>query len=201
MPEPPEGEADLRDLSAHFMRAEGYVLALLGEAATGDRHSTTKLALGRLADLRRLDLKGPVASAYLAAHPRGRPDAVRDLAGSLAKRLDTGAQTAADGVRDSFRKVTPANVAELVMSPLTAAVDARGARWALGAWADMNCTTIGRQATSRGITHNVGEGNTVTINAGDCSYCQEFAGEAVIGEDALPPFHPNCSCTATAAES
>jgi hypothetical protein len=201
MPTPPEGEADLRDLSAHFMRAEGYVLALLGEAATGDRHATTRLALSKLADLRRLDLKQPVVTAYLAAHPKGRPDAVRDLAGSLAKRLDNGARTAADGVRDTFRRVTPENVADLVESPLTAAVDSRGTRWPLGAWAVMNTLTIGRQATSRGVADRAGEGRTVTVAVGECASCQEFSGEAVIGQDPLPPYHPNCSCTATAAES
>ena len=61
----------------------------------------------------------------------------------------------------------------------------------------MNTKTIGRQATSRGITDRVGQGRTVTINAGDCAYCQEFAGDAVIGTDPLPPYHPNCTCVAS----
>jgi hypothetical protein len=200
MPEPPPGERDLQDLALRFARAEGYVwLGLLGEAVVGDRRATTALALRELAALRRLDLKQPVVTAYLHEHPRGRPDAVRDLAGSLAHRLDSGASTAADGVRDAFARVTPDNVADLVESPLTAAVDARGTRWPLGAWAAMNCTTIGRQATSRGLTDSVGEGHTVTVNVGDCSWCQSHAGDAVIGQDPLPPFHPNCSCVATAA--
>jgi hypothetical protein len=37
-------------------------------------------------------------------------------------------------------------------------------------------------------------GRAVTIDVGDCDYC---AGDAVIGEDALPPFHPNRSCVAS----
>jgi hypothetical protein len=201
MPDPPEGEADLRDLSAHFMRAEGTVLGLLAEAATGDRHATTKQALELLASLRQLDLKGPVASAYLHQHTKGRPDAVRDLAGSLARRLDNGAQVAGDSVRTSFRAVTADTIDQHVTAAVTAAVDARGIRWSLGRWAEMNTQTIGRQASSRGITDRVGQGRTVTIDAGECSFCQEFAGEAVVGQDPLPPFHPNCSCTATAAES
>ena len=32
-----------------------------------------------------------------------------------------------------------------------------------------------------------------------CGYCQEFAGEAVVGESPLPPFHPSCTCVAAAA--
>lgn len=35
MPERPAGEAGLEQLTYEFMRAEGYVLALLGEAAVG----------------------------------------------------------------------------------------------------------------------------------------------------------------------
>jgi hypothetical protein len=106
VPAPPEGEADLRDLAYPFAHAEGYVLALLGEAAVGDRHRITKMALEKLASLRLLDHRGPVVAAYLAEHPMGSASPVADLAGSLARRLDTGARTAADGVRDSFRRVT-----------------------------------------------------------------------------------------------
>jgi hypothetical protein len=174
--------------------------ALLVEAATGARHTPTKLALARLADLRRLDLKGPVASAYLQ-HPNGRPDAVRDLAGSLAKRLDNGAQVAGDSVRSSFAKVTPDTIDEHVTAAVTTAVDARGIRWSLGRWADMQTQTIGRQATSRGVADQAGQGRTVTINVGDCDLCAGFAGDAIIGQDPLPPYHPSCSCVATAAES
>ena len=30
------------------------------------------------------------------------------------------------------------------------------------------------------------------IDVGECDFCQEYAGEAVIGEDRLPPLHPSC---------
>jgi hypothetical protein len=140
---------------------------------------------------------GCAVAAYLAEHPKGRPDAVRDLAGSLAKRLDHGAKTAADGVRDSFRRVTADNLDELLMSPLTAAVDERGSRWALGAWAEVHCTTYGRHATSRGLAHAVGEGGRVTVMVCKCGLCQQHAGQAVIGQDPLPPYHPSCSCVAS----
>ena len=173
------------------------MLALLAEAATGDRHSTTKQALSILAALRLLDLKGPVPSAYIHEHPRGRPDRVRDLASSLARRPDRDAQVAADSVRATFRVVTPDTIENHSPAAVTAAVDRAGNHWALGAWAAMQTTTLGRQASTRGVVDREGEGHTVTINAGDCTYCQEFGGEAVIGKDPLPPFHPNCSCVVT----
>jgi hypothetical protein len=198
MPALPEGERELQDLALQFARAEGYVLALVGEAAVGNRRRITAMALERLAALRLLDYKGPVVAAYLHQHPMGRPDAVRDLAGSLALRLDQAARTAADGVRDTFARVTKENLEELLMSPLTAAVDARGNHWALGAWAAMNTTTIGRTATSRGLAHRVGDGNTVTVSVGQCGWCQQHAGEATIGQQPLPPYHPSCSCVASA---
>jgi hypothetical protein len=76
-------------------------------------------------------------------------------------------------------------------------VDAQGTRWALGAYAAMHCSTIGRHATSRGLADRVGVGRAVTIDVGDCDYCAGFAGDAVIGENALPPFHPNRSWVAS----
>jgi hypothetical protein len=63
----------------------------------------------------------------------------------------------------------------------------------------MNTTTIGRQATSRGIAHAVGDGGQVTISVGECELCAKHAGLAVIGRDPLPPFHVSCSCVTTAA--
>jgi hypothetical protein len=199
MPELPEGERELQDLALQFARAEGYVLALFSMAATGDRAVAAKLAVERLAALRLLDLRAPVVAAYLAEHPKGRADAVRDLAGSLAKRLDQGARTASDGVHDAFRRVTKDNLEELLSSPLTAAVDARGNHWGLASYAAMNTLTIGRTATSRGLADRIGEGGTVTVSTGECGWCQEHGGEGLIGEIALPPFHPSCSCVASAA--
>jgi hypothetical protein len=62
----------------------------------------------------------------------------------------------------------------------------------------MNTSTIGRQATSRGVTDAVGSGGKVNIDVGECDYCATFAGEAVVGTDPLPPFHPSCTCVASA---
>lgn len=63
----------------------------------------------------------------------------------------------------------------------------------------MNTETIGRQASTRGVVDAVGPGAKVAVEVGGCAYCQDFAGEAVVGEDPLPPFHPSCTCVATAA--
>jgi hypothetical protein len=63
----------------------------------------------------------------------------------------------------------------------------------------MTTVTIGRQATSRGITDAVGTGGRVMVQVSGCDYCAEFEGEAVIGTDPMPPFHPSCTCVAVPA--
>jgi hypothetical protein len=198
MPEPPEGEAELRDLAYQFAYAEGSVATLLGEAVL-DRTRSTKLALEKLAALRLLDFKTPLVAAYLAEHPQGKPGAVRDLGGALAKRLDSAAKTAADGVRSSFARVTKDNFEELLEHPTTAAIDRSGNHWSLGHWAEVHCSTYGRHATSRGLADRVGHGGRVVVHVGQCSWCQSHSGEGLVGEIALPPYHPNCHCTASAA--
>jgi hypothetical protein len=140
MPEPPPGEGALRELALEFVKAEAYVGALLAEAAVGERARLTQWALERLASLRVLEYRLPVVAAYLAENAKGDPDAVADLARALAKRLDSGAKTAADGVRRSFAKVTPGNLAELMEHPTTAAIDARGTTGNLA---------LGRRCTAR----------------------------------------------------
>jgi hypothetical protein len=193
------GEAQLRDLAQRFDRAERQVIGHLAAATDGGRTAALKQALSIITALRLLDARTPVALAYLTAHPDGRPDGVRDLAGSLAKRLDAGAQVAAESAQTAFARVTRDNLDEMAVAAVGAAVDARSIRWSLGRWATMQTQTIGRQATSRGVSDRVGEGGQVTIHTGECSWCAEHAGVAVIGQDPLPPFHPNCSCVATAA--
>jgi hypothetical protein len=44
-----------------------------------------------------------------------------------------------------------------------------------------------------------GDGAKLIVEVGGCDYCREFAGEAIAGEDPLPPFHPSCTCTVSAA--
>jgi hypothetical protein len=196
MPDLPPGEHDLEQLALAFTKAEVFIATTFAMAANGDRGEAAKRALSTLAALRLHDFKSPVVVAYLHEHPMGRPDAVRDLAGLLARKLDNAAQTAADGVRDTIRKVTVETLDEL--SVTTAAVDAAGHRWGLGAWARMQTETVGRIATSRGLSDRVGEGGVVTVHTGSCSYCSDFGGQAIIGESPLPPFHPSCTCVATA---
>jgi hypothetical protein len=199
MPALPPGEQDLRDHALRFTQAEGAVLALYLDAAHGDRARAIRQAIARLNELRLLDHRTPVATAYLTEHPKGDPSAVRDLAGSLARRLTDAAVTAAATARDRLGRVTETSLDQLLKVPLTAAVDQRGNRWALGHWATMNCTTIGRQATSRGLTDRLGDGRHVTVSTGTCGWCKTHGGDIVIGQAPLPPYHPSCSCTASAA--
>jgi hypothetical protein len=69
---------------------------------------------------------------------------------------------------------------EMAAAAVVAHVDTRDTRWPLSAWARMNTETIGRQATSRGLSDAVGTGGKVNISVGECGLCQEFAGEAVV---------------------
>ena len=84
---------------------------------------------------------------------------------------------------------------------VTAHVDDRGSRWSFGRRADLNTVTIGRQATSRGVSDAVGTGGRVTVEVSGCVYCQGFEGKAVIGIDPLPAFHPSCTCVASMART
>ncbi len=117
----------------------------------------------------------------------------------MAVKLDRGALTAQTHARRAISTVTTENLDRVVDDSVTAQVDARGTRWALGHWAAMTTATIGRQASSRGIASAAGDGGRVVVDVGECSYCQEFAGEVTVGLDPLPPFHPSCTCTASAA--
>jgi hypothetical protein len=135
MPVTPTGEADLRALADRFVDAEAGITVWLAEAAGGDQRRWLTQALEVVAALRRLDLRGPVVTAYLHEHPEGSATAVRDLAGSLAVKLDRGVVTATENTRDSFRTATPENVEEVTEDAVTAHVDGRGSRWYLGRWA------------------------------------------------------------------
>jgi len=53
-------------------------------------------------------------------------------------------------------------------------------------------------ATSRGVIDS--KTRMVTIEVSGCSYCQGFEGTYPFGEvPGLPPFHPSCTSTASAA--
>jgi len=199
VPEPPPGERGLRTLADRYVRAEASVLLRLGEAVTGDRREPTREALELLAALRGLDSRGPVFDAYLAAHPRGTRRAVADLAGSLAKKLDRAVVSASDAARQAFGRVTAENLQEVMEVALTAVVDERGTQWTMGRYAEMTTVTIGRVATSRGVANRAGPNGRVVIDAGECAFCQQFAGTYPAAGAPMPPFHPHCTCVASPA--
>jgi hypothetical protein len=204
MPDPPAGEAELLKLAGRFELAESQIRQRVAEAAlAGDRRRLLTEALAVLLGLRRLDRLTPVVTAYLTAYravrPGGTPTAVGDLAGSLARKLDHGARRAQAGSRRALRFATADNLDELQHVVVTAHVGQRGARWTLGRWATMNTQTIGRQATSRGLADAPGDGGRVVVHVGQCKWCHSHAGEGLIGEIPLPPYHPSCTCSAVVA--
>ena len=136
-------------------------------------------------------------AALRAADRRARAGSVRDLAGPFAYRLDRGVLTATQNTRTAFKQAREDNLDDIVDEATIAHTDRQGARWTLGDWAAMNAATTGRQATSGGVADAVGEGGRLTVEVGACSYCAGFAGEAVIGEDPVPPYHPSCTCVAS----
>ena len=194
MPELPKGEHALQEAASRFIEAGGFIIAMLAQAAIGDRARALRLALEQLTALRLRNYRPLVAEAYLTVHPNGKPDAVKDLASSLTKKLDTGIIVASDSARQTFKRVTLDTIDDATTAAVVAHIDKAGHRWGLGDYATMTCTTIGRAASSRGVTDRIGNGNTVTIEVSGCPYCETFAGEAVIGTDALPPYHPGCRC-------
>ena len=102
-------------------------------------------------------------------------------AASLASKLDRAAQTAAANTKEGIRTVTAETVDEVADDAVTAHVDRRGGRWMLGAYAAMTTATIGRQATTRGLTDAVGSRGKLMVEVSGRDYCQEFEGEAVVG--------------------
>ena len=198
MPVPPAGEADLGALSERFAQAEARVRALLAKAPAGDRRKLLTEALAILVALRHEDTRMPVIMAYLAAFRAVRRGGVaqdaRDLAGSLALKLDRGARTASGAAREAFRTVTRENLEQIAATAVTAHVGKDGTRWPLGAYAEMQTRTIGRRATSRGTRHAVGAGFVEVSSHGTKNpICAELEGQQFPAESAPePPFHPNC---------
>ena len=77
--------------------------------------------------LRREDFRAPVVTAYLAAlrdaDPGAKARTVRDLAGSLALKLDRGVQSVSEALRPAFRQVTEENLDEVTDDAVTAHID------------------------------------------------------------------------------
>src|SRR4051794_25641153 len=141
MPALPPGEAQLQKLGERFTGADAAIGGWLAEAAIGDPRRDITQTLEEVPRPRRPGHRGPVVAAYLAEHPEGRASAVKDLADGLALKLDQGAVSAADAVRQTFPKVTPDNIAEMAEKTAIAHVDRRGAEWSLGWWAMTNTAT------------------------------------------------------------
>lgn len=195
------GERDLRALSEQFSKAESEIVALLVRAPGGDRRQLLGQALELLAGLRQQDFRRPVAVAYLTAlrgasrTARRDPEAVRDLAGALAVKLDAAAQTAAEGSRQAFRDVTADTLEEMATTAVTAHVDAAGKRWSLGHYAQMTTSTIGRWATSAGTVSGVGRGLVIVEGSSSDEICGPLIGLTFPAESAPePPFHAGCAC-------
>jgi hypothetical protein len=198
MPEPPPGEADLRTLARRYERAENQIRELVARAPAGDRRPLLLTALEILIVLRTLDSRGPIVRAYLAENgPFGDTGAVTDLAGKLAKRLDDGVRRAQAGSRRAFRFVTTDNLDEMTEEAVTAHEQPDGTRWSLGRWSTMQTSTLGRQATSRGLANSMGEGGQFVVQGPRCKLCQTlFEGVLEVGKDRMPPAHPHCDCLA-----
>jgi hypothetical protein len=204
MPRPPEGEAPLRDLARAFGVAEVAVRGLVLAAPSGDRSDLVARASSILVQLRQLDFRGALIKTYIsafrAAGVGGELRPPTDLAGGLAKRLDQGADRASVRASQSIREATEGNVEEMQDAAVVAHVDDRGTTWSLGRWAEMNTTTYGRQASSRALVDALGAGGRFVVDVGECALCRRlFSGGGVVGEDPLPPGHPGCTCTASAA--
>lgn len=207
MPELP-AEADLRALARRFEESERRVRALVAEAIDGDRRRLLREILLVLAELRTLDVGQAVESAYVGAAravnllTKGEPGnadvrAVRDLAGSLAKKLDEGPQEAARRAREAIVSVTSDNLEDAQHEAVTAHVDDDGRRLPLGSYAAMETNTIGRHASSRGIRDAVGDGLvTISSHGTNVPVCIPIEGVTMPASSPLPPYHPGCGHTA-----
>ncbi len=107
MPEPPARERGLRSLAERFSEAEARIRGLVADSIDGDRRELAVDAATIMAALRRLDARGPVRDAYVAAFMevgKAAPSSglVPTLAASLASKLDRGAQTASANAREAI---------------------------------------------------------------------------------------------------
>lgn len=205
------GEGDLQALARRFEESERRVRALVAQAPTGNRRELLESILRELAGLRTLAPGEAVEAAYVNAAKavnlltKGDPGeadrrAVRDLAGSLARKLDRAAQEASRRARSVLATVTEENLAEQSHEAVTGYVDEDGRRWALGHYAAMETSTTGRAASSRGIADAVGGGLvTISSHGTKVPVCIPIEGVTMPATSHLPPYHPGCAHTAIPA--
>lgn len=114
---------------------------------------------------------------------------------------------------DTRLQVTKGIVDDLIHEGVTGFVDNAGRRWTLESYAKMAARTTTREAASAGTANRMADLDLKLITISDhgtlTELCKEYEGKtfALPGEtvegyetiDQLPPFHPNCEHTATAA--
>lgn len=132
------------------------------------------------------------------------PDAVREATlREVAVGLASGASR-----RDVTRSLAMRLIDEGVVDAVTGFVDARGARWSLGRYAEMATRTTTREAVVRGTVNRLrelpGPGTdlvTVSSHPHAADECTPYDGNTysldgrtpdyeILGE--MPPYHPNC---------
>ena len=201
----PEGESLLAELEQDWEAVEGELRALIVMAVEGDRARILVRALDLLHRLRDPDrARLAITRAYrYAARAAGAREPTRGgagrLAGALAYRLGRAVDTASTNTREAVRTVTAATVPEAANRATVAHVDRRGTSWQLAAYAAMQSQTLGRVASTTGLTDHLEHGARVEIAVSGCDYCSQYAGVHELGAGPLPPFHPSCTCVATRA--
>lgn len=204
MPNRPAGESALALLEADWRALELELAAFIDRAVFGDRRALYRTAaelLARINDPERamVALERAYRSAAVDAGGSRRrvKDGARGLGRALAMRLDRAAAVTTRHMRLAIGTVTENTLEEATRAGPTAYIDGRGTRWPAGAYATMQGMTLGRTASTLGLTDHAPAGAVVVIDAGGCSYCNQFDGEQEIGAGPLPPFHPSCSCVAS----
>ena len=139
-------------------------------SATGRHHR--RMALEQLAALRRLDLNAPGGHRLPARAPRAAdPTQSATSPGAWPSASTRAHRWPPTASAPAFRAVTQDTIDDARRRAVTAAVDARGTPLVTRRVGRDECpSTIGRQATSRGVADRVGQGRTVTIDAGECAY-------------------------------
>lgn len=203
---PLPAEVELLALAGRFDQAERRLRALLAQAVDGDRRTLLAEALAILHALR-LDAQGAGAhveaayavSATAAAALTGRPAATgaraADLGRSLASKLDRGVLQAEQGARHAFATVRSDTLAEAQTDAVTALVDRAGNRRALGQVAGEQVETVGRAATTRGVTDTLGPDGQVRFSSHGTRnpLCKPHEGrEFTVATAPKPPLHPRC---------
>lgn len=200
----PPGEAPLRALRGSYRDVESTITGLLDRAVGGSREKLLGEALEALNGLRKEDAAEAVQQAYADAYDNAtgmlmeENAAGTDPAGSLAESLDRKLRDAIDEaesrVPGAFRSATKETLEDAKREAVIGHVDDAGREWSIGSYADMQISTLGRRATSRGVVDAVGGGNVI-VSAHGTSHpvCKALENQTFPAQSApQPPFHPGC---------